>query len=121
MSYQERVQLALDQIEEDPMSCFRGNWFLEHEFRVECIDIDEDTVFFVCIDTITKGVHFHYKDCTDPSWSYTASLLSEIGAKLQPVYRNWLDSHGYSLAPKPMEIEEKPWLIEQIIGWKNEE
>jgi len=130
VSYQERVQLALSHVGENPRSFSKGDWFLEDGFRVECIEVleaDGEVVsLFVCIDTITKGICFYYFDSSpDPKlerWGNTFFLLHCCVTRgIEPIYQSWLDSHGYSLAPKPMELEEEPWLIERIIGWKHEE
>jgi len=136
MNYGAKIQAVLSHIGENPRLFSRGDWFLtsfskgdrlpDYVFRVECIDVNENAVLFVCIDTITKGICFHYLDSSpDPDverWGNTFFLLHCCVTRgIEPIYRNWLDSHGYSLAPKPMELEEKPWLIETIIGWKHHE
>ena len=129
VSYQERVQSALDQIEESPVPFSKGDGFLEDGFWVECVEEvieneGEVLSLFVCIDTITRGVHFHYFNSPEPDgeqWVCTASVLFNVGRALELIYKSWLDSNGYSLAPEWLKLEEEPWLIEQIIGWKNEE
>ena len=129
MSYQERVQSALSRIEKNPRSSSKGDWFLEDGFRVECIEVleaDGEVVsLFVCIDTITKGIVFCYFDSSpDPGWEpqvRTSYGFWATDRDIKPLHHDWLDSHGYSLAPEFLRLEEEPWLIEQIIGWKNEE
>jgi len=129
MSYEERVRLALSHIGEDPGSFSRGDWFLtsfpkgnqlpEYVCRVECVGVLDNAVLFVCIDTITRRVNYYQTDCA--KWSYTAFLLDEVDEEFQSVYRNWLDSHGYSLAPELIELDGRFQHIEQIIGWKHHE
>jgi len=126
MSYQESVQSALDQIEDSPVPFSKGDGFLEDGFWVECVGVleeDEDKVLiFVCIDMITRGIHFHYfSSSLDPDvepWGFTFSVLCNVGREIELVYRNWLDSNGYSLAPEWLKLEEEPGRIERIIGWR---
>lgn len=57
-----------------------------------------------------KVIQYYYH--VDRDISISCNLLSEVGAKWQPIYRKWLESKGYSL--QSIELDAKPYLCEKV-------
>lgn len=133
MNYQERVQRALDQVDESPFDMSEGDSFVEDGFLIECIYSKEENLpypdsssrenYYVCIEQTTNYVHFHYgRDYYDidrygeknyrDDWGFALPMFCKVGQLIQPYYQSWLDKKGYELEDK--ELDEAPWCIDVL-------
>lgn len=127
MNYQERVQRALDSVEEHPLSPLRGFSYRLDGFNIECIHLAGDRssseTYWACVEVETNYLSFHYtgesfdidrygeKNFRD-DWGFTLSTFGEVGQLIQPIYQSWLDENNYELETKT--LDDAPWVISVI-------